>query len=365
MKIAVKVLVFALSLVGSLPVARAQSLVTTLVLGPNEIGEVRTAPGITTRISFAEKVAESVCGDLYDASSGRGIFVIQASGNDVFLKPIASKGMSNLFVKTGDNGKNVYNIDLKVVAQGQAHRVVNVVAASGQGVDSGRNQQTVSPTGSAPPISNGAQETSANTQPAGEAGKTTSAEEIERARIEGERIKTAAEQAARKTADEIIRNAQQQANRIIGEAENKLSNADRQASARVEQEAERRFMQSLMLGLREDKIDNTRVVVKKIIVTLDPRVLIFDERSFLRYTIQNTSRNEFTFNAIILEAGTDDKMQALSIQISQSKTDNKLGPGESLAGVISYDAKLVGPKDRLVLTVLGEDNTEVARMGIR
>ena len=112
--------------------SRAQTPVTTITLRPDQIGVVKTALGITTRIAFPEKVAETICGDLYDPESGKGTFVVQTSGSDVFLKPIASKGMSNLFVKTGEGGnQQVYNLDLLVVrSAAQAHWVVTVVAAA-------------------------------------------------------------------------------------------------------------------------------------------------------------------------------------------------------------------------------------------
>src|SRR6185295_16581058 len=82
------------------PVTRAQSTVTTIVLSPDQIGKVRTAQGISTRITFPEPVTEIICGDLYDAASGKGLFVVQSSGderqrgNSVYLKPVATKGVS-------------------------------------------------------------------------------------------------------------------------------------------------------------------------------------------------------------------------------------------------------------------------------
>src|SRR5688572_422300 len=104
--------------------ARAQ--ITSITLGPEQIGTVKTAASITTKISFPDKVTSVICGDLYDGQSGKGTFVIQQSDNDVFIKPIALKGQSNMFVKVGD-GKKTYNFDLLVVPFNQAHRVINVL----------------------------------------------------------------------------------------------------------------------------------------------------------------------------------------------------------------------------------------------
>src|SRR5215471_15805343 len=106
--------------------AQAQSPITSLTLGPDQIGKLRTAVGLSTRLSFSEPVKEVICGDLYDPASGKGSFVVQRGENDVFIKPVVSKGFSNMFVKTGDKGEHTYNFDLEIVAAAQAFRVVNV-----------------------------------------------------------------------------------------------------------------------------------------------------------------------------------------------------------------------------------------------
>ena len=45
-------------------------------------------------VSLPEEAREAVCGDLYDAQSGSGGFVIQRSGRDLFLKPLRAAGAS-------------------------------------------------------------------------------------------------------------------------------------------------------------------------------------------------------------------------------------------------------------------------------
>src|ERR1041384_7544763 len=112
MKFKAGIKVFVALLLLSVSVARGQTPVTTMTLGPNQIGLVKTTQGITTRIAFSEPVKEIICGDLYDASSGKGAFVVQRSDNDVFLKPVVPKGVSNLFVKTGEKGERIYCFDL-------------------------------------------------------------------------------------------------------------------------------------------------------------------------------------------------------------------------------------------------------------
>jgi archaellum component FlaG (FlaF/FlaG flagellin family) len=320
--------------------ALAQSPVATLALGTDRIGEIRTAQGITTMIRFTEAVQEIICGDLYDPGTGKGTFVVQRSGtnehpgNEVFVKPVASRGASNMFVKT--DGKHTYSFDLTIVTTAQAHRMVSVtdVAAA------------------------------TNANPTGPAADPRGSDP-EKSTPDFERLKSEAEQQGRQKAAEIIRSAQQQADRKIAEADAKLAEAERLAPLRADQEIERRFMQALMLGLRETKVSNTRAIAKKAVITLDPRMLLFDEKAYLRYTIQNTGDKDFAFAAMSLEVSDGKEGKPLTALVNQSKTDNSLAPGESLTGVIVFDPKQVGTKQRLTLFVRGEDSAELAHVTIQ
>src|SRR5215510_7278476 len=109
--------------------AQGQLSIVKVTLGPDQIAMIKTAQGITTRVSFPDPVKEIICGDLYDPGTGKGGFVVQRSENDVFLKPIPSKAMTNLFVKTGERGEHIYNFDLIVGPMADAHRVINVSLA--------------------------------------------------------------------------------------------------------------------------------------------------------------------------------------------------------------------------------------------
>ena len=104
----------------------AQTLVTTMKLGRDELGLVKTSQGISTKISFPEGINEIICGDLYDPADGRGNFVVQRSGRDLFIKPVKSTGVSNLFVKTGEQGEYTYSFELLVVPVTQSFRIVNI-----------------------------------------------------------------------------------------------------------------------------------------------------------------------------------------------------------------------------------------------
>ena len=321
------------------PRALAQGPVATIALGSDRIGEIKTAQGITTMIRFPEAVQEIICGDLYDAGTGKGTFVVQRSGtterpgNEVFIKPVSTKGASNMFVKT--DSKHTYSFDLTIVATNLAHRMVNVTDLS----DAPSPNPTTPATDPRNP-------------------------ETEKA-PDFERLKAEAEQQARQKAAEIIRGAQQQADRKIAEADARLAEAERLAPQKADQEIERRFMQALMLGLRETKVSNTRVTAKKVVITLDPRMLLFDDKAFLRYTMQNTGDQDFTFAAMSLEVTDGQEMKPLTATVNQSKPANLLAPGESLTGVIVFDPREVAAKQRLTLFVRGEDSVEIAKVTIQ
>jgi hypothetical protein len=320
--------------------AAGQSAVATLALSADRIGEIKTAQGITTMIRFPNAVQEIICGDLYDPGTGKGTFVVQRSGpadrpgNEVFIKPVSVRGASNMFVKT--DGKRTYSFDLIIVSTTQAHRMVNITdLAPSAGAGSG------APVG----------------DPRGS--------EAEKPSTDLEQLKAEAEQQAQQKAGEILRNAQQQADKKIAEADAKLAEANRLAPLRADQEIERRFIQALMLGLREAKVINTRVLAKRVVISLDPRMLLFGEKAYLRYTIQNTGDKDFTFSAISVEAGEGKEATLLTAVIQQSKAENLLAPGESLTGVIMLDPKQVGTKQKLTLFVRGEDSAELAHVTIQ
>jgi TonB family protein len=101
---------------------------TTLTLGPDQLGVIKTASKFSTRISFREPVREVICGDLYDPVKGTGSFVIQQIDNEVYIKPIATKGMSNMFVKIGTRENRTFNFDLVIVPPKEANFIVNILS---------------------------------------------------------------------------------------------------------------------------------------------------------------------------------------------------------------------------------------------
>ena len=311
------VAIFAL-LIAAAPVAFAQSLIKTVSLSQDQIGFVKSAMGITTRISFSEVVKEVVCGDLYDPASGKGSFVVQRSDNDVYLKPVVNKGLSNLFVKTGESGEHVYSFDLTVVPVEQAYRVLMIVKP--------------------------AKNTSSQAQPKADAAKV--------------------EAKAEQQAADIIRAARQQAEQITAQAEQRSTEINRLSAERAEQEVARRFSHALILGLRETKIGNVRVFVKGAAITIDPRVLTFDGKSYLRYTIQNKRSEELAYNSLSLETGSGDNRKAIAVEMAQNRSDNRLKPGEMVTGVLVFDQSQAAYLDKLTLYLRGEENAEIARVVI-
>ena len=336
LKVAAKFLALLIPMLTSILSTDARAQITSVTLGTEQIGTVKTAVSITTEISFPDKVSTVICGDLYDGQTGKGTFVIQQSDNDVFIKPIAPKGQSNMFVKVGD-GKKTYNFDLLVVPFNQAHRVINVLdpATSGSVPDN-------------PPATN---------------GNTTKQPCISDADLE--KRKTDIEQAAQLKADDIIRKAREEAVRITTDAETRVAESERQLSSRGSQEVERRFIQAMLGGVQRAEVKNIRAEVRKIVLMLDPNLYTIEGKSYLRYTIQNASDKDFTFTAVALESGNLKIPQPIPVELTQSKSQNVLAPTETLSGIIAFDSKLVTAKDRLTFYLRGEDNLEIARLMIQ
>jgi hypothetical protein len=337
LKVAAKYLAILLPLLTSLFSTEARAQITSITLGAEQIGTVKTAVSITTKITFPDKVTTVICGDLYDGQTGKGTFVIQQSDNDVFIKPIAPKGQSNMFVKVGD-GKKTYNFDLVVVAFAQAHRVITVLDPT----------SAVNPPVNPPPTN----------------GTTTTATPCY-SDADLEKRRADIEQAAQTKADEIIRKAREDAMRITNDAETRAAESERQLASRSSQEVERRFIQTILGGIQRSEVKTVRAEARKIVFMLDANLYTIEGKSYLRYTIQNAGDQNFAFTTVALEIGAAKALQPVAVEITQSKAQNLLAPTETLTGIIAFDAKLVAAKDRMILYLRGEDNSEVARLMVQ
>ena len=336
MKTAAKFFLLFMPLWASVLSAQAQAQITTVTLGQDAIATIRTSVGNTTRVVFPQVIDEIVCGDLYDEQTGKGTFVILKGENDFFIKPVVAKGQSNMFVKTGSR-KKTYNFKLEVVAANQAHFTVNVL-----------DPQTGASSPENPP------------QPTNGTTTTPCITEADLEKRKGEM-----EQAAQLKADEIIRKAREDANRITNEAETRVANINRKAADAAPQETERRFIQALLAGVQKIPVAAPRATVKKIMVTLDPDIFIFDGKAYLRYTIHNMSDKDFLYSAVAIEAGAPKALQPIPVELTQSKPVNTLASTETLSGLIAFDAKLIAPKDKIVFLIRGEENLELVRLNIQ
>ena len=349
MKSAIRYLLLLSSLLSVGLSVEAQSQVSSVTLAPDQIGSVQTAINITTKINFPEAVSGVICGDLYDSASGRGTFVVQNTANskDVFIKPVqkqSGNSFSNMFVTTA-SGKT-YSFKLYVATQDKAQIVVNVSDPKPQ------------PVNSDPPTNpNNGNKPSEGNPPS----TTPCITEADLARRKDE-----IEQAAQRKADEIIRKAREDANKTVSEAESRSSDILRAANEKASKAGDERFKQTLMQGVQQMNVENTRASNKKIVVQLDSKMWVFDGKAYLHYTIQNVSGQDFSFGSVSLEAGQPKgTLQSVPIELTQQKAENTLAPQESLAGVIAFDSKMISPKDRLELFIRDADNVEVVRIRIQ
>src|SRR6185436_11443458 len=114
-----------------------------------------------------------------------------------------------------------------------------------------------------------------------------------------------------------------------------------------------------MMGFREVRISKPSVTQKKLTVKLDPpTVLLFDDKAYLRYTIQNTGDVDLVFAGVSLETGPPKETKPITFELNPSKAENKLASGEVLTGIIVFDPKQVG-KERLTFVMRAEDQTEI------
>src|SRR5262249_3537457 len=152
-------------------------------------------------------VSEIICGDLYDAAGGRGTFVIQRSGSDqhpsadIYIKPVANKGVRNMFVKTGD-GKHTYAFDLEVGSVSQAHPIITVT-------DPTAPQGSLQPGATRDPSTSAGGTSETHTSQPPDSQPANSAD--------NDRLKADILQQAHQQADEIVRGARQQADRLKAE----------------------------------------------------------------------------------------------------------------------------------------------------
>jgi hypothetical protein len=148
----------------------------------------------------------------------------------------------------------------------------------------------------------------------------------------------------------------------VAEAQQSVDEMQRHVIADAPQEVQRRFVSALLGGLNTTKISNAQVVTpKKVIVRLDREMYTFEGRTYMRYTIQNSGRETFVYAEIRLEAGSANQ-ERVPAEVIQSKRENKVVPGETVAGILVFDQKRTSLKDKLVLSVQGKDDNTLTRI---
>ena len=275
---------------------------------PDTITTLKTAQNLITRVALPQEAKQAICGDLFDPGTNTGTFVIDHNGNDVFIKPVAKSGQTNLFVKTDTA---VYNFDLVVVPTAQAYRVVNVNLPSYE------------------------------TQIAEQ--RAAAAREIEQKR---EQLETdmAQELATRK--NELEQNAQVT---LAAEQKRLRTDADRRASDM----ATRRFIDGILQGLSTVPLREKRGQYDQVEVVVDDSAYIFEGRLYIRFRLTNRGAKDVTYQEPKLLVQGGEKDRTLTTTLFTSRGDYKVPAGQSAAGIAVFERPTLDKGERIVLMVRG------------
>ena len=281
---------------------------------PDTITSVRTAQNVVTRIALPRKAEEAICGDVFDPGSNTGTFVITRSGNDVFIKPLAAKGQTNLFIKTESE---IYNFDLVVVPAAQAHRVVNI------------------------------------NQPAYE-------QQIEQMKasarhdLDAERTQLEAEMAD-KLAERQRDADQKNADALAAEQKRLKAEAERRAGDL----AARRIADGVMQGFNTVGLREHVAKVDPFDLMLDDPAYVFEGKIYLRFTLANRGDKDANFvePRLVLRGDGQDKDKPVSAQVITGRGDFRAPAGGNAVGVIVFERPELqkGQRVFLVLRVEGRD----------
>jgi Skp family chaperone for outer membrane proteins len=276
---------------------------------PDTIVTIRTAQNVITRVALPEEAKEAICGDLFDAASNTGSFVINKSGNDVFIKPVNSKSQTNLFVKTETS---VYNFDLVVVPSAQAHRVVNVNLPS-------------------------------HTE------EIEQLREAARREIAAERTEMEADMAKRLADRQEELDKQAQAT-LAADQRKLRAEADRRAN----ELATRRIVDGVMQGFQTVTMRERRAEGERIDLLVDDVAYIFEGRLYVRYRITNKSSRDLTFSEprVLIRNGERDRPVATTVVTARG--DYVVPGGSTIAGVAIFEMPNLENLDRLYLAVRAE-----------
>jgi len=350
--------------------------VVNFVLAENQFATILTAKGYVTRLALPEKAEAAICGDLYDPQTGIGSFVVNNSGNDVFIKASGTKGASNLFVKTANFTFNFY---LNTVPDSQAHRVVTVRQA--------KPGEVTTPT-----VNDGAKETPA-TNPKEDKGSKTKdgaceeklqAANDEVARLQKENAADKEELDKRFSAVQQSKGELESLQKSDAELKTKLANTEQEladtkkilqqsqdktdnAKSRLEQENKTKLIQSIVTGVRRASVNNRKSKIGAVEIDVDENMFSFDKKLYLKLTLTNHSTEKFTLDGLKLDIQrSEGKVGMIPTEIyehdlEQSRTNIEVAAGKTAVVILVFDDVQFDKKDKLAL--LAQDaEKKVARV---
>ena len=297
------------------PTPPASSGIIFVDVTPDTITTLRTAQNLITRIAFSSEAKQAICGDLFDPATNTGSFVIDHNGTDVFIKPVAAKGQTNLFVKTD---QATYNFDLVVVPAAQAYRVVNV---------------------NLPPFQKQIDEQ-----------KAANAKELEQARADLE------QELDQKYQDRVRQLETQSATDIATETRKIRAEGDRRAADM----AQRRFVDGMLQGFTTVPLREKRGQSDQLEVAVDDVAYIFEGRLYVRIRVTNRGQKDVTYQEPkIIVQGPGQKDQSVATTTFTSRGDYKIPAGQSVGIVAVFERPSLDKGERVVLFMRGDQKDKL------
>ncbi|HZS44032.1 MAG TPA: hypothetical protein VFC63_02940 [Blastocatellia bacterium] len=390
-KINIRVICLLLILFSGASLAAAQSkgnAVVTYVLAENQFATVLTSKGYVTRLALPEKADAAICGDLYDAQTGIGSFVVNSSGNDVFIKAAGTKGTSNLFVKTANFTFNFY---LRVVPDNEANQVVFVRQAKpGEATTPTNTPEEKADSGKDPKKSRDKSATDKGTTENQGSSPLNDACAVQLQNAKDENARLAQENSADKEELDKRFLAIQQANRDTesvkneyNELKHKFDDVQRQLDElkqnanktqetsdneknRLEQEYKTKLVQAVVTGVRRAVVTNRHLKMGDIDISVDENLFSFNNRLYMRFTITNKAADNFSMEGLKLELRTADGVKELPIEVyeydlEKPRTTIEVAGQKSATVVVVFDNVELDKKDKLALVAQDADK-KVARL---
>lgn len=282
---------------------------------PDTITSLRTAQNLVTRIAFPAEAKQAICGDLFDPATNTGSFVITHDGTDVFVKPVAAKGQTNLFVKTDTA---TYNFDLVVVPAAQAYRVVNV---------------------NLPPY-----------QKQIDDQKAAMAKQLEAARADLEA------EYDQKYQDRVRALESQKASDVAAETTKVRAEGDRRAADM----ATRRFVDGMLQGFTTVPVRERKAQSDQLDVSVDDAAYIFEGRLYVRVRVTNRGDKDVTYQEPkIVVQGPNKNDKAVSTSVFTSRGDYKIPAGQTVGLVAVFERPSLDKGERVVLVMRGDQKDKL------